>query len=99
MLFIPLKIIRRLTAPFTPFYMQNVMHAFSSVETSPDTRKTQSFADIDENQMLFIPLKIIRRLTALFTPFYMQNVSHAFSSVQTSPDKRKSQSFADFDEN
>ena len=31
-------IVSRLNALFTPFYMQKVVHAFSSDETSPDTR-------------------------------------------------------------
>ena len=35
---IPFEIIPRLNALFTPFYMQNVVHAFSSDETSPDNR-------------------------------------------------------------
>ena len=30
------------------------MHALSSVETSPDTRKSQSFVDFDENYDLFL---------------------------------------------
>ena len=46
---IPFVIFRPLNAIFTPFYMQNVVHAFSSVEKSPGTRKSQSLADFDEN--------------------------------------------------
>ena len=42
-------IFRRLNATFTPFYMQNVVYAFSSVETRPHTRKSQSFVDFDED--------------------------------------------------
>ena len=46
---IPLVIFRPLNAIFTSFYMKNVVHAFSSVEKSPGTRKSQSLADFDEN--------------------------------------------------
>ena len=79
--------------------MQNVVHAFSSVETNPETRKEQSFVDFEKKLSDFsLPLEIISRLNAFFTPFYMQNVVHEFSSVETGPGTRKSQSIADFDE-
>ena len=45
----PFVIFRRLNATFTPFYMQNVVHAISSIEKSPETRISQSFVDFDEN--------------------------------------------------
>ena len=45
----PFVIFRRLNALFTPFYIQNVMHMISSVETSPETQKSQSFVDFDED--------------------------------------------------
>ena len=45
----PFVIFRRLNATFTPFYMQNVVHMISIVETSPETRKSQSFVDFDED--------------------------------------------------
>ena len=37
----PLEILRRLNALFTALCVQNVVHAFFIVETSPDTRKLQ----------------------------------------------------------
>ena len=46
---IPFKIFRHFKTVFTPFYMQNVVHALSSVETSPETQKSQSFVDFDED--------------------------------------------------
>ena len=46
---IPFEIFPRLHSLFTPFYMQNVMHMISRVETSPETRKSQSFVDFDDN--------------------------------------------------
>ena len=46
---LPFLIFRRLNALFTPFYKQNAVHAFSSCETSSETRKSQSFVDFDEN--------------------------------------------------
>ena len=48
-IFIPFEIIPRLNALFTPFYMQTVVHAFSSVEARPETRKSQPFLDFDDN--------------------------------------------------
>ena len=50
---IPFEIIPRLNALFTPFYMQNVVHTFSSTEKRPKTRKSQSFVYFDENCALF----------------------------------------------
>ena len=38
---LPFQIFRRLNARFTALFVQNVVHAFSVVETSPDTRKLQ----------------------------------------------------------
>ena len=59
--------------------MQNVVYAFSSVETSPDTRKSQSLLDFVENYALFFfRLRYLQRLHARFYPFYMQNVVLAF---------------------
>ena len=45
----PFVIFRRLNATFTPFYMQNVVRMISIVETSPETRKSQSVVDFDED--------------------------------------------------
>ena len=45
---LPFEIFRRLNARFTPFYMQNVVHAFFIVGTNPDTPKSQPFADFVE---------------------------------------------------
>ena len=42
---LPIEIFRRLNVPFTALCVQNVVHAFSSAETSPDTSKSQSFVD------------------------------------------------------
>ena len=79
--------------------MQNVVHAFYSVETSPHTRISQSFVDFEKKlRDISIPFEIIPRLNALFTPFYMQNAVLAFSSVETCPETHKSQSFVGFDE-
>ena len=36
---LPIEIFRRLNANFTALCVQNGVHAFSTVETSPDTRK------------------------------------------------------------
>ena len=42
-------IFRRLNAIFSALRVQNVVHSFSNVETSPETRKSQSFVDFDED--------------------------------------------------
>ena len=95
-----LKYSRSLHARFTSFYMRNVVHAVSSVETRPDARKSQSFFDFLQNYVLFLSrLRYSRRLHARFTSFYMQNVVYAFSSDQRRPNTRKSQTFFDFDDN
>ena len=44
-----LRYSRRLYSRFTSFYMQNVVYAFSSVESRPNTRKSQSFVDFFDN--------------------------------------------------
>ena len=45
----PFEIFRYLHSLFTPFYMQNVVHMISSAETSPETRKSPSFVDFNDN--------------------------------------------------
>ena len=45
----PLVILWRFNAIFTALRVQNVLHASSSVEKIPDTRKSQSFADFEKN--------------------------------------------------
>ena len=49
-----LKIFRCLYAVFTALCVPNLVHAFSIIETSPDTRKSQSFVDFVENYDLFL---------------------------------------------
>jgi hypothetical protein len=44
----PIVIFRHLNPQITAFYAQNIVHAVWSFETSPTTRKTQSFVDFDE---------------------------------------------------
>jgi hypothetical protein len=47
------EIFRRLNAQSAPFYASNAVQAYFIVETSPANRKTQSFADFDENCYFF----------------------------------------------
>jgi hypothetical protein len=49
-----IEIFRRLDALSTPFYAPNAVQADFIVETSPATRKTQSFLDFVEN-FYFVP--------------------------------------------
>jgi hypothetical protein len=49
-----IEIPRRLDALSSPFYAPNTVQAYFIVETSPANRKTQSFADFDEN-CYFVP--------------------------------------------
>ena len=51
---LPCKIFRSLNAIFTALCVQNVEHAFSIIETSPDTRKLQSFVDFVQNYEFFL---------------------------------------------
>jgi hypothetical protein len=44
-----IEIFRRLDALSNPFYAANAMQADFIVETSPATRRTQSFFPFDEN--------------------------------------------------
>jgi hypothetical protein len=44
-----IEIFRRLDALSTAFYAPNALQTDFIIETSPATRKSQSFADIDEN--------------------------------------------------
>ena len=46
---LPFEVIPRSNAIFTPFYFEIVVHAFSSVETNPETRKSQSFVGFEED--------------------------------------------------
>jgi hypothetical protein len=48
-----IEMFRRLNAQSTPFYVPNAVQADFSVETSPATRKTQCFADFDENRYFY----------------------------------------------
>jgi hypothetical protein len=48
-----IEIFRRSDALSTPFYAPNTVQAYFIVETSPANRKTQSFADFDENCYFF----------------------------------------------
>ena len=53
---LPFQIFRRSNAPSTALCVRNVVRAYSSDETSPDTRKSQSFADLDEKKRYFSPV-------------------------------------------
>ena len=51
---LPFNIFRRLNALFTASGVPNVVHAISSAETNPDTRKSQSLVDSHNNYALFL---------------------------------------------
>ena len=44
---VPFEIFRTINALFSPFYMQNAVHAFSSVEATRSAGKSQSFFNFD----------------------------------------------------
>jgi hypothetical protein len=48
-----IEIFRRLDALSTPFYAPNAVQVDFIVETSPATRKTQCFAEFDENRYFY----------------------------------------------
>ena len=50
------KIFRCLYAVFTALCVQNVVHAFSIIETSPGTRKSQSFVNLSKIVIYFSPV-------------------------------------------
>ena len=49
-----IEIFLRLNALFTALCVQIVVHAISSAETNPDTRKSQSLVDSHNNYALFL---------------------------------------------
>ena len=51
---IPFKIFQDFKTLLTPLFLQNVVHMFSSVETSPETLKSHLFVDFVENYALFL---------------------------------------------
>jgi hypothetical protein len=85
----PIEIFRRLNAQITAFYVENIVHAVLSFETSPTTRKTRSFVDFNEKvTVISFPIEIFRRLNAQITAVYAENIVHAVLSVETSPTTR-----------
>jgi hypothetical protein len=95
----PIEIFRRLNAHITAFYVENIVHAVLSFETSAATRKTRSFVDFNEKvTVISFPIEIFRRLNAQITAFYVQNIAHVVLCVDTSPTTRKTPSFVDFDQ-
>ena len=51
---LPFQIFRRLNTRLTPICTQNVVHAFSIVESSPDKRESQSVVDFVEHYAIFL---------------------------------------------
>ena len=51
---LPFEISRRLNGAFSVSYVLYVVHAVSSGETCPNSRKSQSLDDFDENETLFL---------------------------------------------
>jgi hypothetical protein len=94
-----IEIFRCFDALSTPFYTPKAVQAEFIIETSPATRKTQSFLDFEENSVISLLIEIFRRLNSLSTPFYASNAVHADFCVETSPASRKTQSFFPIDEN
>ena len=50
---LPLQIFRCFNALFTALCVRNVVRVLYVVETSPETRESQSFVDFDENYAIF----------------------------------------------
>ena len=64
---------------FTQIYVQNVVHTFSSAETSPETIKSQLFVDFDKNYALFFPDLDISTFNRLFhTILRAERSAHVF---------------------
>ena len=72
--------------------MQNIVHTFSSVKTSPETLKSLAFDDFEENYALFLSrLRYFDVKTPFALHYARKNVVHAFFVAETSPDTRKLQ--------
>ena len=67
---LPFDIFRRFNALFTALCLWNAAHAVSSVETIPDTHKSHSLADFDENEDLFLSHLIYLDVLTLFSLHY-----------------------------
>ena len=67
---LPFQIFRCLNALFTALCLWNAVHAVSSVETIPDTHKSHSLADFDENEDLFLFRLIYLDVLTLFSLHY-----------------------------
>ena len=63
---LPIEIFRRLNAIFTALCVQNGVHAFSSVETSPDTSKSKSFVVLSKFMRYSSPDRDISSLKRSF---------------------------------
>ena len=74
---LPFEIFRRLNALSTVLCLQKVVHAFSVVETSPDTETTIIRRFCRKLSDISLPFEIFRRLSVLFTALCVQNVVHA----------------------
>ena len=68
--FSPIEIFRRLNALFTALRVQIVVHALYNVDTSPDTRKSQSFVEFVQNYALFLSRVRYFDVWALFSLYY-----------------------------
>jgi hypothetical protein len=78
-------------------YAANAVHSGFSFETSPATRKTQSFF-ISAKTVISYLIEIFLCFDALSTPFYTPKAVHSEFIIETSPATRKTQSFLDADE-
>jgi hypothetical protein len=95
---IPIGIFRRISGQITASYGQNIVHTVVCFETSPTTRKTQSFYDIVENDRNFHPYWDNSTFTRPNYCILLQNIVHAALSVETRPTTRRTGSFVDLDE-
>jgi hypothetical protein len=82
-----IEIFRCFNALSTLLYVANAVHADFIVETSPASRKIQSFLDFAKTVISFL-IEIFRCFDALSTPFYTPKADHAEFSVETSPATR-----------
>ena len=76
---LPSWILRRLIALLTQFYVKNGVHTFSSVETGPETLKSQWFVDFVEILRYFSPVLDIATIKRpLHTILRAERRAHVF---------------------
>ena len=97
----PFQIFRRLNAHFTPFYMQNVVHACTEASKQAQTQANRNnFSILSKIKRYISPVWDISAFQSSFHSILRAElIARLFCSVETSPETRKQQSSVDLVEN